>query len=94
MTDDELDDMLGIDRSDPLSQLADLLTREDYDWIGAIVKIRKAAGLTLDEVARWMGTTREKVADLESVNADPRLSTMRRYAMAVGVAVTHGVEQA
>lgn len=42
------------------------------------------AGLTQAEVARRMGTTQPALARLERGEADPRLSTIERYAEVVG----------
>lgn len=52
---------------------------------------RRAAGLSQTEVAARMGTSQSAVARLESGRADVRLSTLRRYAAALGQVVTLGV---
>jgi transcriptional regulator with XRE-family HTH domain len=49
----------------------------------ALVERRRALGLTQAAVGRAMGTTQSAVSELES-GADCRLSTLRRYAAAVG----------
>lgn len=38
-----------------------------------------------------MGVTQPAVAEFDSQEHDPRLSTLRRYALAVGATVTHRV---
>jgi ribosome-binding protein aMBF1 (putative translation factor) len=45
---------------------------------------RQAAGLSQTEVAARMGTSQSAVARLESGDADIRLSTLERYAAALG----------
>jgi DNA-binding XRE family transcriptional regulator len=45
---------------------------------------RRAAGLSQTEVAARMGTSQSAVARLEAGDADVRVSTLERYAAAVG----------
>lgn len=52
--------------------LADLVTR------------RQTAGLSQSDVAARMGTSQSAVARLEAGGVDARLSTLERYAAAVG----------
>ncbi len=52
--------------------------------VKALAKARERAGLTQAEVARRMGTTQPAVARLERGEADPRLSTIERYAEVIG----------
>ncbi len=90
---DDLDDLLGIDPNDPVQHLANTLVSNDYDLLTSLVKIREARGLTRFDVAALMATTPEFVGELESASADPRLSTLRRYALAIGASVEHHVTQ-
>lgn len=53
---------------------------------------RLKACLTQDEVARSMGTTQSAVSELEGGGTDPRLSTLQRYARAVGCQVSVHVD--
>jgi DNA-binding XRE family transcriptional regulator len=64
---------------------------EDYDAgyadfkIGVILRqAREAAGLTQDEVARILRTKKSAISRIENHADDVRLSTIRRYAEAVG----------
>jgi predicted transcriptional regulator len=50
-----------------------------------LVAKRVKLGLTQTEVAARMGTSQSAVARLESGGADVRLSTLERYAAAIGV---------
>src|ERR1051326_6756782 len=45
---------------------------------------RRAAGLSQTEVAARMGTSQSAVARLETGDADVRVSTLERYAAAIG----------
>jgi transcriptional regulator with XRE-family HTH domain len=50
----------------------------------ALVDCRRAAGLSQTEVAARMGTSQSAVARVESGLGDLRLSTLSRYAAALG----------
>jgi transcriptional regulator with XRE-family HTH domain len=52
--------------------------------IADLVARREAAGLTQTQVAARMGTSQSAVARLELAAADVRMSTLERYAAAVG----------
>jgi len=49
-----------------------------------LVAGRRSLGLSQTEVAARMGTSQSAVARLESGDADVRLSTLERYAAAIG----------
>ena len=49
-----------------------------------LVTTRRERGLTQTEIAAHMGTSQSAVARLERGDVDPRLSTLERYAEAVG----------
>jgi transcriptional regulator with XRE-family HTH domain len=52
--------------------------------IASLVAARQARGLSQTEIAGRMGTSQPAVARLESGAADARLTTLERYAAAVG----------
>lgn len=54
------------------------------ELIASLVTRRRALGLSQTEVAARMGTSQPAVARLESGAADVRLTTLDRYALAVG----------
>ena len=57
----------------------------EYQVAGQMLKARSRAGLTQDVVAERMGTTKSAVSRLEgSGKHAPSLSTLRKYARAVG----------
>lgn len=58
-----------------------------------LVACRRALGLTQKEIADKMGISVKAVKQLETA-LDPHLSTMRRYALAVGVVYNYAVEAA
>ena len=57
----------------------------EYEVVGQLLKARTLAGLTQDAVAERMGTTKSAVSRLESAGKHvPSLSSLKRYATAVG----------
>ena len=52
--------------------------------IDDLVRARRRQGLSQTDVATRMGTSQSAVARLEAGDADVRLSTLERYAAAVG----------
>ncbi|HEY1698739.1 MAG TPA: helix-turn-helix transcriptional regulator [Trebonia sp.] len=56
--------------------------------VRALAEQRQAAGLSQTEVAARMGTSQSAVARLETGTADARVSTLERYAAAVGCEIT------
>lgn len=91
MNADPLDQLLGIDRSDPLQDLACRLVQADSDLMNRLIMARHASGLSTFQVANRMCATVAAVTALERTDADPKLSTLRRYALAIGVLVEHKV---
>jgi transcriptional regulator with XRE-family HTH domain len=57
------------------------------DLSEALVARRRAVGLSQTQVAARMGTSQSAVARLEAGEGDVRLSTLERYAEAVGLAI-------
>ena len=60
---------------------------------GDLVARRVELGLSQTEVAARMGTSQSAVARLESGDADIRLSTLERYAAALGVQLGWRLEE-
>ena len=54
------------------------------ELLRALAAERRAAGLTQTEMAAVLGTSQSQVARLESGNADAKLSTISRFAAALG----------
>jgi ribosome-binding protein aMBF1 (putative translation factor) len=60
----------------------------EYSVVDQLLRARTRAGLSQDVVAERMGTTKSAVSRLESARRHtPSLSTLRRYAKAVGYEV-------
>ena len=72
-------------------QLAKSLATADQELRLALIEARRAAGLTQRDVAEALGISQSAVSQFERYDNDPQLSTVRRYALAVGAAITHQV---
>ena len=60
----------------------------EYAVADQMLKARARAGLTQDAVAARMGTTKSAISRLEAAGKHaPSLSTLKRYAQAVGCAI-------
>lgn len=66
---------------------------EDLKYRASLVQCRIAAGLTVHDLAVSMGFSDQFVERIENFEEDPHLSTLRRYAAAVGAAVHKNVRQ-
>lgn len=65
----------------------DELERE-YSLVRELISARSRAGLTQEEVARSMGTTKSAVSRLEAMGKhSPSVTTLEKYARAVGCQV-------
>ncbi|MCI0345463.1 MAG: helix-turn-helix domain-containing protein [Chloroflexi bacterium] len=62
----------------------DVIADQRRDIVSDLVRARQRLGLSQTEVAARMGTSQSAVARLESAEGDLRLSTLQRYAAAVG----------
>src|SRR4051812_28694789 len=58
--------------------------RRRRETIGELADHRRAAGLSQTELAARMGTSQSTIARLEAGEVDPRMSTLERYAEALG----------
>jgi transcriptional regulator with XRE-family HTH domain len=62
-------------------------------FVDQCIRIREKRGLTESEVARRMYTSSGHVMKLESNRADVRLSTLLRYADAIGATVSINLQE-
>ena len=82
--------------------LADPEVREEYEQQELsyelrkkLIALRKAAGLTQEELAEILHTQKSNISRLENVNSktSPKLSTIEDYAKAVGYKVKISFEE-
>lgn len=88
-----LNEMLSIVDLDEIDALATQLISEDHDLMRDLVQARKDSGLTVTQVSERMAISEDSVLALEH-DRDPRLSTLRRYSLAIGALVAHEVTPA
>ena len=87
-----LDDLLGINPDDPVQRLARELLKEDDDLLSELVRLRRES-MTQQQVADRLQISRPAVAAFERYDSDPRLSAVRRYALAIRASVRHSVSR-
>ncbi len=71
---------------------ASLLAGADLELKAALIVARRSRGLTQAQIGHLMGVSQQAVNKFERYDSDPRQSTIRRYANAVGALVSHQVE--
>ncbi|MCH4835337.1 helix-turn-helix transcriptional regulator [Bifidobacterium pseudolongum] len=64
---------------------------EDKALLQALVKQRHAMDVRQEELAFRMGITQPAVSAIETGNSSPTLSTLGRYANALGCIITHDI---
>lgn len=84
-------ELLGIAERTPAQRAATMLVQQDRRLVELLVQHRRKSGLTQERVADLMGISQSAVARIESGSRDLHLSTLRRYAQAVGLVYRHHV---
>lgn len=89
-----IDELLGLDPNDPLDMQADIIVNEHADLIRDLKKFRENSGLTVEQVAERMGWfVDDYLSHVEGYQGNEmRLSTLRRYSLALGVNVKFSIE--
>ena len=84
----------AIDSDDEMRNIearADALIASDSQLLEKLVALRRRHGLSQSDVAMRMGVSQPTVSAFEKYDSNPRLSTIRRYALAVEGNVSHAV---
>jgi len=57
-----------------------------YELRKKLIRLRKQAGLTQEEMAQLLNTKKSNISRLENVNSkiSPKISTIEKYARAIG----------
>jgi DNA-binding XRE family transcriptional regulator len=84
--------LLGHDERDPQVAGARRDASVLSNVIHSLVRARVARHLKQEDVAVAMGTTQSAISNFERTGGDPKISTVLRYARAVGVRVTFVVQ--
>lgn len=67
-----------------IRERARTLAATEHEFMATLTGLRHTHGLTQTQVAERMGVSQPAIARLERHDANPTLSTVRRYALAVG----------
>ncbi|MHA6750614.1 helix-turn-helix transcriptional regulator [Dermacoccus nishinomiyaensis] len=89
---DFLDDIFGPETDE--DRLAERNLVHEEEWLSRLVELRKTKNLSQGDVGERMGISQSGVARIEAGNRDLHLSSLRRYAIAVGAEVRHVVNPA
>jgi len=85
------EELKAIALSDPITKAAYDALEEEFILLGAMLKARRDAGMSQNDVAKSMSTKQSSVARIESNGGSnkhsPSISTLRKYAKAVGCAL-------
>jgi transcriptional regulator with XRE-family HTH domain len=88
-----LADLLGVDLSSASECRAVFLEESDARLIRDLVELRVRLGLSQKDLADRLEIAQSSIAAFERYDNDPKLSTIRRYAHALGALVSHSVEE-
>lgn len=87
--------MQDVDRADAEDmELLGELQAEHDDMLAALKRARHDAGLSEEDMAEMLGWSVEAVRKFEGPFSDPHMSTVRRYAIAVGALIRYTVRHA
>lgn len=87
---DDLEDYIAASGPDFIAAIEDARTREHVRAL--LISLRKAQQLTQTVVADRMDVSQPTLSEFEAESGDVRLSTLQRYARAVGARLVIAVE--
>lgn len=91
---DPLTQALGVDpENSPEVRRATHLAEQDFALLASLVRLRREQGISQSDLARQLGVTQATISSFEKMDNDPKLSSVRRYAHAVGALIYHSVER-
>lgn len=85
-------DPFAVDPNNARECLASELAGLPFDLVDRLVQLRRDRGLSRSAIAGRMNRDESHVSRFESEAGDPRLSTVARYAYAVGARITITIE--
>lgn len=89
---DDIEFSFDDESESPDERLALELAREDQSLVVRLIELRKQRGISQEELADRLGIAQATISGFERLGNDPRMSTVRRYARALGVMVRHHVD--
>ncbi|GAA1320524.1 helix-turn-helix domain-containing protein [Leucobacter albus] len=75
----------------PASQRAEFLAARDLQFRKQLVSWRIARGISQQELGERMGISQQAVNKFERYDSDPKLSSVRRYANALGLLIQYEI---
>lgn len=82
---------LGFDSETPGERAARDLVEADRDLVLALRRLREDRGLSQKALGDLLGISQATVSAFENGDAEPQLSTIRRYALVLSASVSHSV---
>jgi DNA-binding XRE family transcriptional regulator len=67
--------------------------QDEFDLLKTILRMRTAAGLTQEHLAKQLGTQKSSISRLESGRSNPSWQTLQRYAEACGYRLRLEIEK-
>lgn len=87
----DIHDHLGVGEESSRERLARENMEADLRLLAALRQAREDLGLSQTDLGKILGISQASVSAFEA-ESDPKLSTIRRYAFALNVAVSHEVK--
>ena len=87
-----MNDQDNIEDAESIERRAAHIRNDQLQMLSSLVQVRKRQDLSQLQVAERMGVTQPMVATLERYDSNPTLSTLLRYAVAVGARINTSVE--
>ena len=56
----------------------------EFELINELISMRQSSGLTQEQIANKMGTSKSNISRLEKLGCHPKISTIEKYARACG----------
>lgn len=84
---DSVSQFVGIDTANAEQRLASSLVDETQDMMHDLLQRRHAGNMTQKNVADIIGVSRTAITHFERYDADPKMSTIVRYALAIGARI-------
>jgi len=86
---------VNIQKSDlnDIDELAERLVESHSNLLDELVLVRKQKGLTQEVIGERMGINTLVVEAFENEDSNPTLSSIRRYALAIGVGINYKVDK-
>ena len=76
-----------------IDKLAERLVESHSNLLDELVLVRKQKGLTQEVIGERMGINTLAVEAFENEDSNPTLSSIRRYALAIGVGINYKVDK-